>query len=429
MVAGDANSALDSMKARTLLRYFLLILALLLLLPGSRRVRPAGVLSETDTLVCVIDIPSGTSNRITYPVGFQYEMLSLFAARNHCHAEIRLSRPGENWTDSLAHGRIDLLARPGSDTLAAQFFESVPMEDRSAWLASRKQKTLRRASGFFLAHFMQTEEYQNVITRFSIASDPISRAETGKTYSQATPYDEILKETATQIGWDWRILAAIIWQESHFHIEARSPRGALGLMQVMPRTASLYEIENLTDPRQNIEAGLQHLIRLQEMFRNYASGHELAKFTLAAYNAGEGRVFDCIRYAKANGMPYATWDDLKEVIPHLRDPEKAAVDSVVKNGVFQGDETIAYIDQTIALFGAYCAIAPGRLLQGLPLRHTGMESEAESLSADRLPDSLPEASGDPDGPEHKTENSVPDSGGSGGSSPESDKKPAPGHSR
>ncbi len=64
-----------------------------------------------------------------------------------------------------------------------------------------------------------------------------------------SPYDEIIKENAKKIGWDWKLFAALVWSESRFRIQASSPRGAMGLMQMMPRTADRYDIENLLDPR------------------------------------------------------------------------------------------------------------------------------------------------------------------------------------
>jgi len=85
------------------------------------------------------------------------------------------------------------------------------------------------------------------------------------------------------------LVRALIQVESNYQPKARSPRGAMGLMQLMPSTAKEYSVRNPFDPRANIEAGIKHLKSLIDRF-----GVEIA---LAAYNAGEGAV------QKFNGIP------------------------------------------------------------------------------------------------------------------------------
>ena len=113
-------------------------------------------------------------------------------------------------------------------------------------------------------------------------------------------YDDLLKQYSKELGWDWRMLAAVVYQESKFSINSTSHRGATGLMQVMPSTAEYYGIDDLLDPEKNLKAGTRHLKRLQKMFEKSGMDQtEQIKFTLAAYNAGEGRIADCRRFAEA----------------------------------------------------------------------------------------------------------------------------------
>ena len=79
------------------------------------------------------------------------------------------------------------------------------------------------------------------------------------------------------------LIKAVIRQESAFKIDARSRKGAMGLMQLMPATAKMYQVTDILDPKQNIHAGARHLSYLMKRFKR----PELA---LAAYNAGEGAV-------------------------------------------------------------------------------------------------------------------------------------------
>jgi hypothetical protein len=106
---------------------------------------------------------------------------------------------------------------------------------------------------------------------------------------QATPYGEIISALSQAHGVDPLLVRALIQVESNYQARARSRRGAMGLMQLMPSTARVYKVRNPFDPKANIDAGIKHLKALIDRY-----GTELA---LAAYNAGEGAV------AKFNGIP------------------------------------------------------------------------------------------------------------------------------
>ena len=97
-----------------------------------------------------------------------------------------------------------------------------------------------------------------------------------------TAYDPIIERAATRHDVDARIVKAVIQVESAFQPRARSSKGAMGLMQLMPRTARQYRARNPYDPASNIEAGTKYLKRLLDEFE--------LPLALAAYNAGEGAV-------------------------------------------------------------------------------------------------------------------------------------------
>jgi len=109
---------------------------------------------------------------------------------------------------------------------------------------------------------------------------------------QGTPYAEIIAAAAQAHGVDPILVKALIQVESGYRPTARSPRGAVGLMQIMPATAREYNVRNPFDPKANIEAGVKHLKALLDHF-----GKERTELALAAYNAGPGAV------EKFNGVP------------------------------------------------------------------------------------------------------------------------------
>jgi hypothetical protein len=127
--------------------------------------------------------------------------------------------------------------------------------------------------------------------------EPVPAATSGQTQTedpvsllQSTPYGEIISAVSEAHGVDPLLVRALIQVESNYKPSARSRKGAMGLMQLMPSTARTYNVRNPFDPRSNIEAGIKHLKSLIDRFGK----NELA---LAAYNAGEGAV------AKFKGIP------------------------------------------------------------------------------------------------------------------------------
>jgi len=100
---------------------------------------------------------------------------------------------------------------------------------------------------------------------------------------KSTPYGEIIAAFSEAHGVDPLLVRALIQVESNYRPRARSPKGAMGLMQLMPATAREYQVRNPFDPKANIEAGIKHLKTLIDRFG-------VEDLALAAYNAGEGAV-------------------------------------------------------------------------------------------------------------------------------------------
>jgi len=176
---------------------------------------------------------------------------------------------------------------------------------------------------------------------------------------QISPYDELIKEIAVELDWDWRLLAAQIYKESKFNPHAISWAGAQGLMQLMPNTAQAHGVTDPNNPRQNINAGKKHLRWLQNIWDDeIADPEERVKFILASYNVGQGHVQDAIALAKKDGLSGQIWDG--EIEEYLLKKSKSEYykDPVVKYGYCRGIETVNYVQSVFAIYQTYKKLVP-----------------------------------------------------------------------
>jgi len=157
-------------------------------------------------------------------------------------------------------------------------------------------------------------------------------------------YDEIIKKYSKSIDWDWRLLAALIYQESRFRHEAVSHAGAFGIMQIMPATAMELGIDSTVSAGDQIAAGVRYLRWLDRQFSAEISDPvERQKFMLAAYNAGIAHVLDARRLAAKNNKNPNIWEG--NVDYYLRNKSKPEyyLDEVVFYGYCRGEEPYNYV--------------------------------------------------------------------------------------
>ena len=133
----------------------------------------------------------------------------------------------------------------------------------------------------------------------------------------------------------------------------------LSSMYFYEEAAALLESSGLEDERiRQAVVDNRAKKRLQRMFSKYdLDKTELIKFTLAAYNAGEGRIIDCRNFAMSKGFDNSRWDEIVSIIPLMREDSILEEESV-KLGKFQGHETIEYVDRIFTIYNAFCSICP-----------------------------------------------------------------------
>lgn len=288
-------------------------------------------------------------------VGYNHYLLERYAESNGQTIEIDITGRDISWIDSLKAGRVDIVVVPFEDSLCIDsVLVSVPVDSISVWLMRHDDHSNMEDANGWIRSWLESEEHGGVSDSFLKRYDAFR----SRRRDCISPYDSLIRTHADSLGWDWRLLAAVIYQESRFHIEARSGRGASGLMQMMPKTAARYGISDPLSPEENIRAGARLLGTLiRRYYRVGADDTERYKYALAAYNAGVGRVDDILNLAELRGVDTSHWDSVISVIPEMSD--QSVLDSgAVKRGPFKGRETIAYVDRVMAIYDEFLRICP-----------------------------------------------------------------------
>ncbi|MDD4670983.1 MAG: transglycosylase SLT domain-containing protein [Bacteroidales bacterium] len=294
---------------------------------------------------CSILINGGMFASKGRPVGFNYELLRVFADFNNCIANIDPPAESYDCWKELVKGNYDILVVNINDTVPEYYsdmiFLSVPINNNGVWAVTRDNLKMLNAINFWLAEFQDDKSYKQMIYRYfrSYKIEPYLVPD-GEKVSALSPYDAIIKKYSKYIGVDWRLLSSVIYQESRYSMGAESPRNALGLMQIKKGTASRYGIDNLYDPELNVKAGTLHIDYLLKMFHDQGiDSANVIKFALASYNAGEGRIMECRQVADSLGLDPNNWDEVTKAFSKMPN--------------FVGKETIRYVNAILERFENY----------------------------------------------------------------------------
>ncbi|MDX2472976.1 MAG: transporter substrate-binding domain-containing protein [Candidatus Krumholzibacteria bacterium] len=191
-------------------------------------------------------------------------------------------------------------------------------------------------------------------------------------------YDDLIRNRAEAAGFDWRLIAAQIYQESRFFAEARSHADARGLMQVLPRFAGAQR-DSLFDPSANLTAGLR---MMRGTWRSYAYLDSLdrLRFTLAEYHAGHGHVTDARRLTIEMGRNPNQWEGaLAITLPRLMERQHF---STTRHGFYGGAKTVNYVEEILNRYRMYMRLVkryPAGPLAPAPEDLAGDEADLSAL--------------------------------------------------
>jgi len=172
--------------------------------------------------------------------------------------------------------------------------------------------------------------------------------------SKLSPYDTLFKIQAQKLGWDWRLFAALVYQESHFVSTGESWAGARGLMQLMPATAERFGASDPDNPEQSIKAGAGYLKYLDEYWQpKVKDKDERVKFILASYNAGLSHIVDARKLAIKYGRNPEKWDDHVAYFLLKKSEPKYYRDPIVMAGYCKCEEPVNYVIEVLERYEQY----------------------------------------------------------------------------
>ncbi|SDX70838.1 membrane-bound lytic murein transglycosylase F [Marinobacter mobilis] len=153
-------------------------------------------------------------------------------------------------------------------------------------------------------------------------------------------YEDLFRDHAQKNGLDWRLLAAIGYQESHWRPNAVSPTGVRGMMMLTLNTADYVGIDNRLDPAQSVDGGARYFSMVHERIPERIPEPDRTWFALASYNVGYGHLEDARRLTEAAGKNPDRWMDVKEFLPLLAQKEWY---TKTRFGYARGHEPVIYV--------------------------------------------------------------------------------------
>ncbi|MGB7216014.1 MAG: membrane-bound lytic murein transglycosylase MltF [Gammaproteobacteria bacterium] len=218
-------------------------------------------------------------------------------------------------------------------------------EFRIAWALPKGADALREQVAAYFAEIEATGELERILERYYFAARNFdyvgSRAFLRHIETRLPRYIEHFREAERVSGIDWRLLAAIGYQESHWNPQAVSPTGVRGLMMLTQEAASAVDVADRVDPRESVFGGALYFRTVLEKLPERIPEPDRTWLAVAAYNIGFGHLEDARIITEIQGGNPDRWDHVRARLPLLADE---AWHSRVKRGFARGHVAVTYTD-------------------------------------------------------------------------------------
>ena len=249
---------------------------------------------------------------------------------------------------TIADSHIALLNRRYYPDVQIAF----PIEEQQSlgWAVKKGEASLKKEINVFFKKIKKDGTFAKIYEKYFANVEIFDYVDLKKYHQRLTTrlprYKDTIKNAAQKHGFDWRLIAAAIYQESHFNPRAVSYTGVRGMMQLTLKTANDMGIKNRLDPTQSIMGGVKYLKKLYERYKDAKEPDRLL-IALASYNVGHGHILDAQEIARQRDLDPNSWSSLEQILPLLRYPKYY---KKTKNGYCRGTEAVRYVNRILTYY-------------------------------------------------------------------------------
>lgn len=234
----------------------------------------------------------------------------------------------------------------------------ISLSQRISWAVQKESEDFAEEVNHWLDSMKKTTDFAVIYKKYFTNRYAYKKRLSSEFFSNTgggiSQYDSTIKKYSKNVGWDWRLAASLIYQESQFNLNAKSWAGATGLMQLMPRTGKQFGATDLNNPDQNLKAGFKFLSYLDNLWKDsIPDSLERIKFVLASYNIGQGHITDARNLTAKYKADPNVWNDNVEYYLTMKSNPKYYNDAVVSRGYARGTETVKYVKEILERYDHY----------------------------------------------------------------------------
>jgi len=263
---------------------------------------------------------------------------------SHASAEELIKRVATGEIDyTIADSHLFELLRHFYPELRVAF--SLGVQSQIAWALPQGADSLRESIAAYFAEIESTGELERILDRYYFASREFdyvgSRAFIRHVGTRLPRYRSYFLEAEHATGLDWRLLAAIAYQESHWNPDAVSPTGVRGIMMLTEHTSEMMEVSDRLDARSSILGGAHYFSRVLRKVPGRIAEPDRSWLAVAAYNLGFGHLEDARILTQSLGASPDSWEQVRERLPLLNDEQWHRR---VQRGYAPGQTAVTYVD-------------------------------------------------------------------------------------
>ncbi len=336
-----------------------------------------GYQSVRELLVCNSDVP-----RISDLAGLSGRTVAVAAGSTHESAlrEAQRNFPWLKWQTDHDLSTQDLLVEVSEGTLDCAAANELEFNDarnyhpnlvaeldvappsQLAWgFPGDADRELIKQAQIFFARIQQDGTLHRLLDRYYGHNNRLDKTDATAFISGINTvlphFRRMFEESAIITGLDWRLLAALAYQESQWNPLATSYTNVRGMMMLTEDTADQMNVGNRLDARESILAGAKYLLQLKEQLPDRIPEPDRTWMGLAAYNQGSSHLEDARILASRAGMNPDSWSDVKKWLPLLSHPNYY---KKLKHGYARGGEAVILVESTRSYYDILKRLEPSQ---------------------------------------------------------------------